>query len=117
MVAQATQFLGIAQLVGIDDLVEFHRIGVILLAQRLVGERARRQPRPLGATRLLLVARAHLHLGLGLVGDGLGGVLLLRRVLGLLALGAVAVGLARIALIVAGLVGLAVGVVLVLRFL
>ena len=76
VVAQAAELLGIAQLVGLDDLVELHRIGVILLAQRLVAERTRRQPRTLGAARLLLVARAHLHLGLGLVGDGLGGVFL-----------------------------------------
>src|SRR5262249_22718564 len=85
--------------------------------ERLVGERAGRQPRTLGAARLFLVALAHLHLGLRLVGDGLGGVLLLRRVLGLLTLRAVAVGLAGIALVVAGLVGLAVGVLLVLRIL
>src|SRR5262245_17918864 len=88
---------------------------MILLAQRLVAERARRQPRPLGPAWLLLASRAHLHLGLRLVGHRLGGVVLLRRVLGFLALRAVAVGLAGIALIVAGLVRLAVGVLLVLR--
>src|SRR5262249_39496232 len=90
--------------------------GVILLAERLVGERARWQPRTLGAARLLFVARTHLHLGLGLVGDGLRRVVLLGGVLCLLALGAVALGLARIALVFAGLVRLAVGVLLVLRF-
>src|SRR5712664_584327 len=102
---------------GLDRLVEFHGVGVILLAGRLVRHGARRQPRPLGATRLLLVARADLHLGLSLVGGGLRGVLLLAGILGFLALGAVALGLARITLVVAGLVGLAVGVVLVLRLL
>ena len=103
--------------VGLDDLVELDGIGVILLAQRLVGERTRRQPRTLGAARLLLVAGAHLHLGLGLVGGGLGGVFLLGSVLGLFALGAVALGLAGIAVVVAGLVRLTVGVLLVLRVL
>src|SRR5215471_17263956 len=117
MVAQAAQFFGVAQLIGLDDFVELHRIGVILVAQRLVAERARRQPRAFGAARLLLVARAHLHLGLRLVGQRVGRILLLGRVLGLLALRAVALGLAGIALIVAGLVGLAVGVLLVLRLL
>ena len=117
MVAQAAEFLGVAQRVGLDDLVELVGIGVILLAGGLVAERARRQPRTLGAARLLLVARAHLHLGLGLVGDGLGSIVLLGRVLGFLALGAVALGLAGIALVVAGLVRLTVGVLLVLRVL
>src|SRR5262245_42036486 len=117
VVAQAAELLGVAQLVGIDDLVELLGVGVILLAERFVRQSSGRQPRALGAARPLFVARAHLHLGLCLVGDGLGGVLLVRRVLGLLALGAVALAFARIALIVAGLVGLAVGVLLVLRIL
>ena len=47
VIAQAAELLGVAQLVGVDDLVELDRIGVILLAQRLVGECTRRQPRPL----------------------------------------------------------------------
>src|SRR4029077_2083945 len=101
MVAQAAELLGVAQLVGIDDLIELLGIGVILLAERLVGERSGRQPRTLGAARLLLVARAHLHLGLRLVGGGLGGILLLGGILGLLALRAVALGFAGIALVVA----------------
>ncbi len=117
MVAQAAELLGVAQLVGLDDLVELLGIGVILLAERLVGECAGRQPRALRAARLLFVARAHLHLGLGLVGGGLRRVLLLGGVLGLLALGAVALGVARIALVVASLVGLTVGVLLVLALL
>src|SRR5689334_22100442 len=114
MVAQAAELLGVAQLVGLDHLVELLGVGVILLAERLVRQRAGRQPRTFGAARLLLVARAHLHLGLGLVGGGLRGVVLLRGVLGLLALSAVALALARIALVVARLVRLAVGVLLVL---
>src|SRR6266550_3016669 len=56
VVAQAAELLGVAQMIGLDDLVELDRIGVILLAERLVAERARRQPRTLGAARLFLVA-------------------------------------------------------------
>src|SRR5205809_6710539 len=117
MVAQAAELLGVAQLVSVDDLVELHGVGVILLAERLVAERPRRQPRTLGAARLLFVARAHLHLGLGLIGGGLGGVVLLGGVLGLLALRAITLAFARIALVVAGLVRLAVGILLVLALL
>ena len=53
---------GVAREVGVAKT-----LGVI--PQR--AERARRQPRTFGAARLLFVARAHLHLGLSLVGDGL----------------------------------------------
>src|SRR5262249_18539097 len=111
------ELLGIAQLVGGDDLVELHRVGVILVAQRLGAERARRQPRGVGAARLRPVGRAHLPLGLRPAGQRAGSVPRLGRVLGLLALCARVLALAGISLIVAGLVGLAVGVLLVLRFL
>ena len=34
VIAQAAEFLGVAQLVGIDDLVELLRVRVVLLAER-----------------------------------------------------------------------------------
>ena len=71
VLTQAPQLVGVAQIDGIDLFVELGGVGVILLAGRLVAERTRRQPRPLGPARLVLVAGAHLHFGLRLVGDGL----------------------------------------------
>src|SRR5262249_34309034 len=114
MVPQTRQLIGIAQIGSLDDLVELRRVGMVLLAVRLVVQSTRRQPRTLGAAGLVLVSRAHLHFGLRLVCRGLRGIVLIGSVLALLAGLAVALGLARVGVLIAGLVRFALGVVLVL---